>query len=462
MGWLDKLFGREEPSTAEEIAPATDTVASIPAAPLAILPGIRFGRYSDNNKSYDKIRSWYLAEDRFKEKAYAESFAAFFDHISDGEEQNVVFRTDGNAFSFEFFQGSEKILGQSDGKHIVAKASVALMEKPSNAVMHRLLTLNFSLRYTRFALDDTHTLCQLFDTPVSMASPNKLYYGLRELAKYADRLDDQLITDFASLKPTGTGHIQPLPEAELRVKYTYFRKWIEDTLGRVSGLNADSFAGAIAYLLLTLLYRIDFLIVPEAGLLSRLETLSNVYWHKKDEIPLVERNARMMEGIRKLLDITYEEFAKGAYRTKNTFAVVAAPPPDKVRENIQSANKDAQWYVENKYPDLVLIINEYGMVYNQFSYSMPALLTGLTIIYMAVMHADFFRDLGMNELFYDPATGQLYQERITRAIDEAIARWPDKYPALHWDHNKISYSNLPEFAFSFSEHLATLNLEIKK
>ena len=87
------------------------------------------------------------------------------------------------------------------------------MDSSSNAVMRRLLDLNFSLRYTRFAVDEKNTLCQLFDTPMTMASPNKLYYGLRELAKYADRMDDKLVIDFESVKASDGGIIQPLPQS---------------------------------------------------------------------------------------------------------------------------------------------------------------------------------------------------------------------------------------------------------
>jgi hypothetical protein len=336
------------------------------------------------------------------------------------------------------------------------------MESPSNAVMRRLLDLNFTLYYTRCALDDKNTLCMIFDTTVPMASPNKLYFGLRELAKFADKQDDLLVADFTSLKATDIDHIRPLPAAEIDVKYRYFRKWIEETLQRVADLNADSFSGAIAYAYLTLLYRIDFLIVPEAKLMADLEAVSNKYWHKKDEIAIVERNSMMKEGITKLLDITKEQFAEGVYRSKGTFSITAVPPMDKVKENVNSANKDAEWYVENKHPELALIINEYGVVYNQFSFSMPRVLTELSTIYMAVMHHDFFTELGLTQPFYDPETKTVNKERVVSAVDAVLARWSDKYASMKWDHNKVSYKSLWDFADSYTEHMVSLNLEVKR
>jgi hypothetical protein len=302
----------------------------------------------------------------------------------------------------------------------------------------------------------------VFDSSVITASPNKVYYGLREVAKFADRQDELLLSDFSTLTSIETEHVQPLPELEIEVKYKYFRKWIQDILDRTTGLNADSFSGAIAYAFLTLLYRIDFLIIPEAKLLADLEEISSHYWTKKDETPIVERNAMMREGIRKLLNISLGDFRKGVYRSKGTFAITPVPPMDKVRENVQAGNKDAQWYMDNKYPELALVLNEYGMVYNQFTYSMPAIITELTTIYMAVMHADFFRDLGMQHMFYNPETKTFDKDRITYAIDKVTAKWYDKYQSMKWDHNRIEYTSLWDFGHTFSEQVVGLNLEVKR
>ena len=48
-------------------------------------PEIRFGRYSDNNKTVEKVEQWNDAENLFKEKKYFESIAAFFEYLKDDE-----------------------------------------------------------------------------------------------------------------------------------------------------------------------------------------------------------------------------------------------------------------------------------------------------------------------------------------------------------------------------------------
>lgn len=463
MGWLDKLFnnktdGNRVAEPEKEVPPE----ATISSHPFAGLENQSFGHYSDNNKGYKKTQSWYAADDRFKEKNYPESFSAFFDYLKDDETENVRYRPDGKCFTFEILQGSKKIDGHCDGEHIVASAPLAKMPTPSTAVMRRLLELNFNLFYTRCALDNDNTLCMTFESYLSAANPLKLYHGLRELATRADKQDDLLLSDFSQLEPAGMDHIVPLTAEELEVKYTYFRNWIEKMLARVAELNQDSFSGAIAYMLLALIYRIDFLIVPQAKLLSDIEKISQLYWEKKEEITLIERNRMMQDAIRKLLEVTREEFAKSVYHSKSTFALASPPAMDKVRDNILNPNKDTTWYVENKYPDLALIINEYGLAYNQFIYSMPQIVTDLVTIYYAVIHADYFRALGIQQAFYTPETNTFNKTLITAAVDKTMVLYADKYTLARWDHSKIKYEGLFEFGISFTEQIANLNLEVKR
>ncbi|HYD22610.1 MAG TPA: YbjN domain-containing protein [Flavipsychrobacter sp.] len=466
MGWLDKLLGKKEEikSTPANGTPQND---NSPAATSAIftLPGleqIRFGRYSDNNKSVEKTRSWYRAEDTFKEKSYTESFGAVFDYLRDETEDNVRYRPDGKCFSFELTQGSKTLRGECDGETIVARVPLARMTTPTTAVMRRLLDINYNLFYCRSAMDEQHILYFVFDSDVPSASPNKMYYALREMATKADRLDDMLLDDFDTLVETGTEHIRKTDSAELDVKYKYFRKWIEEVLAKASELNADSFSGSIAYLYLTLLYRIEFLITPHGKLMSTMEKISGLYWNKKEEIPLVERNQMMKEALQKLLDITREEFAASVYQTKASFAITNPPFWDKLREYIVNANKDSAWYVDNKYPELALIISEYGMVYNQFIHSMPKVMSDLTLIYMAVMHSEYFAELGMKELFYDKEKKELNRSAIERAVNNAVKRYKDKYKDMYWDAGKVKYNSLFDFSVSFSDQMANLNMETKR
>lgn len=443
MGWLDKLLGRE-PEGGDTGQP----------------DDIRFGRYSDNNKSLHKTRRWYDAEDAFKEKKYVDSFRAFFDYLEDDEVKNVEFRQQGDRFSFEFFQGSKIVRGECDGSRVLAKVSLARMPQPGAAVMRHMLELNYSLFYSRAALDgDLLYMC--FDSDMQSANPNKLYYGLKELATKADRQDDMLVADFRALEQVDVQHVMPLSSRELDVKFRYFRKWIEEGLQRIDQLNKDSFSGAISYLLLTILYRIDYLIAPEAKLLTDLEKINGIYWSKREELPVVERNQRMQDEFRKLLDWSKEDFEKNVYRTKATFAITNPPKPEKLKETIENSNQDSRWYIDNKYPDLAVVLTEYGLSYNQFSFSQPAVLSELFELFMRVLHPGFFDELGRQKMLYRPDSRQFAKGDIQQRIQQIVSRHKEKHPYLSFAVERLNFESLYSFTISYSQQVAMLNLDLQ-
>jgi len=470
MSWLKKLLGgrTEQPAeSADAPEAAAPQTAPAPApkqatSPLAGLEGIRFGRYSDNNKTYAKTAAWHRAEERFKEGGYAESHAALFEYMRDDAEDNVRY-TAGDPATFEIFQGSRRAAGEIASGRITARVPLARMEKPSTAAMRRLLELNYGLYYTRAALDDAGTLHLLFDSDVASANPTKLYYGLRELATKADRQDDLLLHDFGgSLVTPDAGYTQALPEPEVAVKWAWFRKWITEGLAQVDALNQDSFSGAIAYILLGILYRIDFLIVPEAQLLAELERINGLYWEKKDEIALVERNQMMKDALRKLGGWSEEQFRASVYRAKGTFAIATPPKPDAVKDTIASAVRDSRWYVDNKQTDIATDLVEYGVLHSHFIYSMPRPLTELTTVLLAVIHADYFTELGARKKLYDASTGTFDRDGIVQAVDAAIARAKEKYTGIYWEHSRVSYNSLHEFVSTFADTMAGLKLEARR
>ncbi len=448
MGWLDKLLGKEQ-SFAEN-------------NPDPVLAQIRFGRYSDNNKSLAKTAKWFDADQLFKEKKYKESVAAFFEYLSDEKEKNVQFSPNGEGFTFELVQGSKRVYGTSDGQHITAHVPVVKMGTPSAAVMRRMLELNYGLYYSRTTMNDDNVISMMFDSAIDSANPNKLYFGLKELATKADRQDDLLVADFRMLEEIDTQHIERLPEKELDTKYRYFRQWIEETLQQVDALNPDSFSGSIAYLLLNLLYRIDYLIAPEAKLLADLEKINGIYWTRKEEVPIIERNKMMQDAFRKLLEVSREEFAASVYRAKATFAITNPPKTEKTRETIETSNRDSYWYIENKYPAIALILNEYGLSYNQYSFSMPHVVTDFFHLYMMVLHADYFAALGWTKKLYRSGENQFDKGAIQQRILQLVAKHKEKFPYLQMDMTRLKFDNLYEFGISYSEQIANFNLDIKK
>ena len=422
-------------------------------------PAISFGRYSDNNKTPEKVARWGEADRLFKEKKYAESINAFFDYLRDDDAGNVTLQRQGDDFHFSIYQGSKIVRGSGNAAHLYAEVSLARMPQPSVPVMRRLLEQNFSLYYSRYSLDGER-LCMRFDTELEAANPNKLYYALKELATRADKQDDLLIKDFSTLQSLDTEHVADIPEAEKETKYVFLQKWINETLQYIKTLDAEKLSGGISYLLLALAFRIDYLICPEGSLQADLEKIPILYF-TKDERPAAEKNAVMIEAFEKLQVKPREEFYASLIRNKSSFAMVVPQTQQAITDAISGANKNTIWYKDNNYPLIAQQISEYGISYCQYSFSLPKPLTELFRLLMQVNYADYFKALGFTYAYFDETSNRFNMEKILDVISQLQQTWKRKYPGLEFNKQHLKFDNMVNFNISFTGELQVLNFETK-
>ena len=429
-----------------------------PVAPP--MPQISFGRYADNNKTIAKTARWTNAENLFKEKKYAESISSFFDYLTDEEVQNVLVSQDSGQFSFQIFQGSKIVRGQVEGDRLTAGVRLAKMPQPSIPVMRRLLEMNFTLYYSRYALQNDE-LYMRFDAQIDTANPSKLYYGLKELAIKSDKQDDLLVQDFAILEPVGKDHITEIPQQEKEAKYLALQNWISETLEKIAAMDADKFSGGISYLLLSLVYRIDFLIAPEGQLLNDLEKIAGIYF-KKDDRQTIEKSRDMIEEFKKLKEKSREEVFKDLFKSKFTFSIVTPQTQKTIADVIHEANSNMLWYRDNNHDYFANKIVEYGLSYCQYSYSLPRCLSQLFELFMQVNYPDYFSSLGFRENLYNFQTNIFNQDAIINRIWQVQNQWKEKYPKMNFKTESLSFSNLLAFNESFTLEIEGLNMDSPK
>lgn len=439
---FNKLFGRGKKKQAASAEPA-----------------VAFGRYSDNNKPVAKVTRWTDAESLFKEKKYPESLDAFFDYLGDDAVQNVVYERNGAEGRFQIYQGSKIVRGSFDNEQLKAEVMLARMPQPSVPVMRRLLEMNFNLFYSRFAMDNER-LCMRFDSEMETASPAKLYYGLKELSTKADKQDDLLIQDFSVLESTDNEHVIEVPLQEKEIKYTYLQQWIRETMDMIAGLDADKLSGGIAYILLSLVYRIDYLITPEGKLLNDLEKIAGIYF-KKDERPVTEKNRDMADEFRKIQAMPKEEVFNYLIHSKYTFSIVAPQPYKTIADSIHGANQNLVWYRDNNHPNIACRIAEYGVSYCQYSYSLPKVITEFYHLFMMVNYPDYFKSLGFKKQLYHTGTGKFDAGEIIDAIKEIQYRWKEKYPLLEFKTQNLRFDNLVNFNLTYTNEMEFLNTDLK-
>ena len=429
------------------------------AEPDVTDPGILFGRYSDNNKPVKKVEKWNEADAFFKEKKYKESIEVFFLYLRDDELENVVFETNSKGGKFHFYQGSKLVKGFYDEEKFEAEVVLALMPQPSVPVMRRLLEMNFNLYYSRYAVHE-NKLCMLFDSDIETANPSKLYYGLKELSTKADKQDDLLVQDFTSLVPTANEHIEEIPEEEKEVKYRYFQKWIKEVLDLLDSVDIDKFSGGIAYMLLALAYRIDYLIVPQGKLQSELEKIVETYFRKDDRL-VTEKNQDMIDCFMKLSAKTREDFFPYLFRSSYTFSIVNPQNHKTIADAIYNANQNITWYKENKQLKIAAQISEYGFSYCQYSYSLPRPLTELYLLFMMVNYPDFFSEIGFSREYYFLEKKDFNQQAILDKIQSIESDWKEKYPNMKMKTEKLKFDDTVSFNHSFTTEIEYLNLETR-
>jgi hypothetical protein len=299
-----------------------------------------------------------------------------------------------------------------------------------------------------------------FDSDIRVANPSKLYYGLKELATKADKQDNLLVQDFSVLETTDSDHITSVSLEEKEVKYEYLQKWIGQTLDQIASLDADKFSGGIAYMLLALVYRIDYLLSPEGKLLYDLEKIGGIYF-RKDERPVIEKNRDMAEEFKKIKAKTKEEIFTYLFRSKYTFAIVAPQVYKTIADSIHGANQNLTWYRDNNYPFIATQIAEYGISYCQYSYSLPKVISEFFHLYMMVCYPDYFVSLGFQNPYHDPQTNQPNPVAISDRIKTIQADWREKFPHLDLRIQQLRFDSIPNFALTFTNELELLNTESK-
>lgn len=416
-------------------------------------PSITFGRYTDANKRPEIVAEWDKSVKLFQDKKYLDAHEAFFRYISDPEVNNVSCARNGDRIDFTVTQGSKVIKGYSDGTKVQAEASIARFEKPSVAFMRKLMNMNYALQYSRFAIKEDKIMMR-FSSHLIDASPNKMYYSLKELCTKADRQDNLLTEEFSMLKSVDEEHVTVIPDAEKEIKYKYLVKWINDAIKRASELDESKFGGAISYLLLNAAYRIDYLLCPEGVLMNDMEKIHSIYF-AKDNRSWEEKNRDIIAEFNKIIAKPKEYFFNSFYRTKATFGIVTATDHKTVADFLYNETANTNWYRENKYPDIVKCIYEYVAGYALFNYGLYRATSKLMHLVLEINNQDFFTELGFAPICNAAGIPEL--SKIEERVGAIIRKEKMEFPNLDFMTKELKYTSLDEFCASFVKEFDYLN-----
>ncbi len=430
MGLFDRIFGSAEPEKPQ--------------------PNIRFGRYSDSYKEATNYKAWDEALDLFEQENYLDAYRAFFRYLRDEREDNVHWWELDGGIQFELCQGSKKIIGFANEKKLKAEAKIAHSKELNVSFMRQLIERNFDLNYSRFALDDDNNLTIVFDTSTLDGSPYKLYYALKEVATNADKQDDLLLEEFQSLQPISVSHLEDIPDAEKEVKFQFLQTEVQAVLDEIDNgkLNKDQYPGGIAYLLLHLTYKLDYLIKPEGYTMETLERIHRLYFAKDDKTT-AQKNQLLVREFRKLLERSKADFFKEMYRVRTTFGITTPANHDRIVSTIDGELQNMDWYKDNGYTKAALAVPGYIVGFCLFNYAPPKPVRDLFHLYFQIAEADYFRALGFQNDFYDAQKQTLNRRAIRQAIEQIVQNNRLHYGRLNPAVSMLRYDALTEFAKSY-------------
>jgi len=446
MSFFKKIF-----SGAEESATATATNSQ-----SAATAEIKFGRYTDCNKDKKQINFWNQAEAKFKEKAYVDSFEALLNYIGDEQLDNVNITMKGDELEFELIQGSKIVRGKCNGKHFTAECPIILMDNPSIPVMRKLMSINYTLLYSKFALTE-NKLVMKFTSHAVDAAPTKLYYALKELATKADQQDDLLASEFGSLKSTNNDHIIGLTDTEKEIKHQAIIAWINETKATIANYSDPVYmSGGIAFLLLNLTYKIDYLICPQGSLTDSLEKIQHMFF-AKNELTTHERNKQIMADFDQIVAAPKEKIYEGLYEVKSTFAIAPAGNHADYMKMMFNERTKVGWYKDNKYPEIVEAIYSYMISYAYFNYGMVTPVTDLLNLSMHLMNQDYYQKFGAKIKLLE-ANNALNIVNLKLELNRIMTKNSVEYRNLKLDVNLLNFTSKTDFIDSLIVEINKFNL----
>lgn len=422
-------------------------------------PDVLFGRYSDAYKSDEKYEAWDDSILMFEKQEYGKAYNKFFSYLLNENEDNVAWFEEDDVLRFQILQGSKKIVGHIDDEVIKAEAKIATTNGLNVGFLRRMVEQNYTLKYGRYALDENDNLTLVFDSYLLDGSPYKLYYALKEIGINADKQDDLLVAEFDQLEPIHTAHLIEIPEEEKKVKFDYLHQSINqlfDTIDR-SKLNADQYAGGIAYTMLNVCYRLDYLIKPEGKTTELLERIHRVYF-AQDGKGTVEKNQVIRKKLKKILETKEEMFYKELYRTPSSFGITNPNNHDQFVSFIDGELPNMDWYADHKHFEIAKSIPGYIIGYCLFNYALPLPDKELLHLFYYITENAYFKALGFHEHFYAAETSKYDKKSIKRAFERIQKKYEARYPKLDIKINTLDFSSDHGFAKSYLLMLKDLDL----
>jgi hypothetical protein len=430
----------------------------------ATAPDVVFGRYSDAIKTPQQQAAWEQAIKLFDAGRPMDAYRQMLVFFKQPNTDNLSWSNTADGIQFSFWQGSRRIDGHVNAQYLKAESKIAYApdEHLHIGFLRRLVEQTFKLRYTRYALSPDHYLMIVFDTSLADGSPLKAMHALRELALHADKLDDLLLEEYASLAPVAqdAATFMALPEQEKIVKFKFFQQELFAAFQVLEQgqPNPDQYPSGYAYLLLSTVFRLDYLIRPEGFTMDLIERAYLNYF-SKNELGGAVKVQQLAKTLRPLLDRGQAQFYAELYRTRSTFGANMLVNEERVKTLIRGELPKMEWSIQQKHPEAIQIaVPDYVVGYALYIYAMPEPIRAFFHLYYQITRPAYFRELGFTDEVV-MRTEILSKKIIGRAIKSVAAHYQKSYHRMKPNLERLTFESMPLFARSYLLMVAEMDFE---
>jgi len=415
-----------------------------------------FGRFISEKKTPEQQEQYQESKKAFKEQRYLDGYEHYFRYLNfiqeSKEKENISFLRDEDALNFKLTQGSCIVKGNITNRRLSATVNIAHTIKLNMAVMRRLLEKNYLYTYSTYFLEDETLKSKIYCDNIAL-SPQKIFFPLRELAINSDKEKELLLDEFNDLEGIELDHLEMIDPHLKETKLRFFREWIDKTEQSVALMPTQEQSGAIAFVWLGLLLKIDYFVTPRGKLgYDIYERISEYYL---DDNKLVEeKNDALQKAVEKLKEVESTKLAKSLYGIKQTFDIFNANSLEEIRSFVEETLSKAIWYKEHRYEEIMLSIYEYLGLYMLYNFGMNACLRELTMLNVRIHNTDFHSALGYESLCKDE---ELNKNKISTEIQGIISSYSKQYPHLESFDKELNYDSLEKFHHSYFQNLNSLN-----
>ncbi|MEA3451295.1 MAG: hypothetical protein U9Q83_05265 [Bacteroidota bacterium] len=424
----------------------------------AVEHSIKFGRFSDRNKTNNQLLILNKVDKAFENKEFLEGAEYFFEFIHDTSTNNIQFERVDEKIEFSFFQGSKIIKGFATKDKLYAYSELIKLKEDYDELFEKLLNLNYNLKFSKFSLKDNKIIVELHQQ-MSKINSEMLYYSMRELANVADKYDDYFELNFSNIEIINKSHLSELEENEFNAKTKLFRSLLENTFKEIKTLSNAKFAGARTFILMNTLFKILFLISPEGLLLEELKRIYNFYYSNNNKTE-VEKNAYILSQLKKISRLTDLELKNSLYHVTFTFPEILNTNSDKLIKFVSNEIQKMYWYESNEYKNVAQTILEYIVGHSCFTFGSLPIISQLFLIFWEIMNKEFFDDLKIKKLPFekDKISYFLVSQRIA-SINTAAS---NIFPKFFFNIKHLNLDNRFEFAKSFMHEIIILDFSFSK